>query len=119
MLTFHLDRGLRELGVAPGSAIVIYAETRAEWIMSAFGAFAQSITVSTLYTNLGDDAIIHGLNETGVSLVVTSHELLPKFRKMLDHCPAVSTIVVMEDQLFPTTPLGTRRGSRSFPSSLR
>ena len=55
--TKHFARGLRELGVAPHTAIVIYAETRAEWIMSAFGAFAQSITVSTLYTNLGDDAI--------------------------------------------------------------
>ena len=83
--------------------------------MSAFGAFAQSITVSTLYTNLGDDAIIHGLNETGVSLVVTSHELLPKFRKMLDHCPAVSTIVVMEDQLFPTDTTGYKEGVKIIP----
>ena len=108
-------RGLRELGVAPNSAIVIYAETRAEWIMSAFGAFAESITVSTLYTNLGDEAVIHGLNETGVNLVVTSHELLPKFRKMLDHCPAVKTIMVMEDQLFPTDTTGYKEGVKIIP----
>ena len=44
----------------------------------------------------------HGLNETEVSLVVTSHELLPKFRTMLAHCPALRTIVVMEDQIFPS-----------------
>merc|ERR1719447_2265331 len=83
--------------------------------MSAFGAFAESITVSTLYTNLGDEAVIHGLNETGVNLVVTSHELLPKFRKMLDHCPAVKTIVVMEDQLFPTDTTGYKEGVKIIP----
>jgi len=114
-ISTQFGRGLRELGVAPNSAIVIYAETRAEWIMSAFGAFAESITVSTLYTNLGDEAVIHGLNETGVNLVVTSHELLPKFRKMLDHCPAVKTIVVMEDQLFPTDTTGYKEGVKIIP----
>jgi len=111
----QFGKGLRELGVTPNSSIVVYAETRAEWIMSAFGAFSQSITVSTLYTNLGDDAIIHGLNETGVSLVVTSHELLPKFRTMLAHCPAVTTIVVMEDQLFPTDTTGFKEGVTIIP----
>lgn len=108
-------RGLRELGISPETSIVIYAETRAEWIMSAFGAFSQSITVSTLYTNLGDEAIIHGLNETEVSLVVTSHELLPKFRTMLAHCPAVTTLVVLEDQLFPTDITGYKEGVNIIP----
>ena len=99
----------------PNEAIVVYAETRAEWIMSAMGAFSQSITVSTLYTNLGDDAIIHGLNETEVAVVVTSHELLPKFKKMLAHCPKVTTLVVMEDQLYPTDTTGYKEGVRVVP----
>jgi len=111
----QFGRGLRELGVTPHTSIVIYAETRAEWIMSAFGAFSQSITVSTLYTNLGDEAIIHGLNETGVSLVVTSHELLPKFRSMLAHCPNIKTLVVMEDQLFPTDMTGYQQDAKIVP----
>jgi len=108
-------KGLRELGQQPSEAIVIYAETRAEWIMSAFGAFSQSIVVSTLYTNLGDDAIVHGLNETEVSLVVTSHELLPKFKTMLAQCPKIKTIVVMEDQIFPTDISGFKPGVQIIP----
>ena len=43
----------------------------------------QNIGVATVYTNLGDDAVVHALNETGTEIVVTSHELLPRFRKML------------------------------------
>ena len=94
----------------PEDSIVLYAETRAEWIMAAFGAFSQSLVVATMYTNLGDEAIIHGLNETGVTLVVTSHDLLPKFQTFLAHCPKINTIVVMEDQLFPTETSGYKSG---------
>ena len=40
-ISTHFGRGLRELGQQPHTPIAIYAETRAEWIMSAFGAFSQ------------------------------------------------------------------------------
>lgn len=63
-------KGLRALGQLPRTPIAIYAETRAEWIMAAQGAFSQSLYVATLYTNLGDEAIVHGLNETEVRQVV-------------------------------------------------
>jgi len=114
-ISYNFGKGLRELGQEPGQPIAIYAETRAEWIMSAQGAFSQSIIVSTLYTNLGDDAIMHGLNETEVSLVVTSHELLPKFRAMLPHCPNIKTLVVMEDQLFSSDTSGFKEGVKIIP----
>ena len=59
-----------------------------------------------MYTNLGDDAVVHALNETGVSIVITSHELLPRFKKMLNRLPNISTIVYMEDQLQKTAVVG-------------
>jgi len=90
--------GLRVLGQEPKKPIAIYAETRAEWILAALGAFSQNIIVSTLYTNLGDAAICHGINETEVSVVVTSSTLLPKLKKMLCTCPNVRHIIVIEDQ---------------------
>ena len=66
-ISVNLGKGLRALGQSPLTPIAIYAETRAEWIMSAFGAFSQSICLATLYTNLGDEAIVHGINDTEVS----------------------------------------------------
>ena len=68
--------------------------------------FFQNIHVCTVYTNLGDDAVVHALNETGVSIVITSHELLPRFKKMLNRLPNISTIVYMEDQLQKTAVVG-------------
>jgi len=98
-------RGLRLLGQEPGTSIAIYAETRAEWMMSCLGAFSQNIHVCTVYTNLGDDAVVHALKETEVTTIVTSHELLPRFKQMLSSLPNIRTIVYLEDQLqkTPTT----------------
>ena len=39
---------------------------RAEWLLSVNGAFKQGFPVVTIYTNLGEDAVIHGLEETEV-----------------------------------------------------
>ena len=36
--------------------------------------------VVTLYATLGDEAIIYGINETEVTHVITSGDLLPKFK---------------------------------------
>ena len=44
----------------------------------------------SVYTNLGEDAVVHALNETGVRVVVTSHELLPKFRLV---CVTFRTVI--------------------------
>merc|ERR1712038_2205778 len=99
-------RGLRLLGQEPGTSIAIYAETRAEWMMSCLGAFSQNIHVCTVYTNLGDDAVVHALNETEVNVVITSHELLPRFKQMLNNLPNIQTIVYMEDQLQKTPTSG-------------
>ena len=60
---------------------------------------SQNIIVSTLYTNLGDAAICDGINTTEVSVVITSSSLLSKLRNMLDKCPYVKHIIVIEDQL--------------------
>ena len=73
--------GLRELGLKQFENVVIFAETRAEWLISAIGCMKQNMPIVTLYASLGDDALIHGINETDVSCVVTSQQLLEKFKR--------------------------------------
>ncbi|KAL0895202.1 hypothetical protein ABMA27_013641 [Loxostege sticticalis] len=104
--------GLRELGCRPRQNIVMFAETRAEWMVAAHGCFKQSIPVVTIYATLGDEAIAHGINETEVSTVITTHDLLPKFRKILAKTPKVDTIIFMEDQLQKTNRDGFKEGIR-------
>lgn len=45
-----------------------------------------SCVVVTLYSTLGDEAVTHGINECEVSFVVTSFELLPKFKVVFYDC---------------------------------
>lgn len=73
------------------------------------------ISVVTIYATLGDDAIAHGINETEVTTVITSHDLLPKFMKILEMTPRVNTIIYMEDQLKTTTKDGFKEGVRIIP----
>ncbi|XP_019759462.2 long-chain-fatty-acid--CoA ligase 4 isoform X4 [Dendroctonus ponderosae] len=99
MLATNFGKGLRELGCKPGENVVIFAETRAEWMIAAHGLFRENIPLVTIYATLGDEAIAHGINETDVTTVVTSFELMPKFKKVLALTPKVKTLIYMEDQL--------------------
>lgn len=61
---------------------------------------------------MGDEAIAHGINETEVTTLITSHDLLPKFKKILAMCPKVHTIIYMRDQLKQTDTTGFKEGVR-------
>lgn len=51
-----------------------------------------------------------GINETEATVVITSHELLPKFKTLLAKLSNVRTIVYMEDQLQETKTDGFKEG---------
>ncbi|KAH8386859.1 hypothetical protein KR093_003075 [Drosophila rubida] len=95
----HFGRGLREVGVKPRQNIVIFAETRAEWLIAAHGCFKQSMPIVTVYATLGDDGVTHCILETEATTVITSHELLPKLMSLMPNCPKVRTVIYMENQL--------------------
>lgn len=59
-LAEYFGRGLRELGHEERQKVVIFAETRAEWMIAAHGCFRQNFPVVTIYATLGDDGVIHG-----------------------------------------------------------
>jgi len=105
----NFGRGLRVLGMRPNNNLCLYADTRAEWLIAAQASFQQSLPVVTIYTNLGEAGVIHGLSETQAEVVITSHELLPKFRSILaQRKDNVKTIVYMENPIKRTDVTGFR-----------
>ncbi|XP_043470608.1 long-chain-fatty-acid--CoA ligase 3 isoform X1 [Leptopilina heterotoma] len=114
-LASSFSRGLRVLGLTAKKNIVIFAETRAEWMIAAHACFKQNLSVVTIYATLGDDAIAHGVNETEVDTVITSHELLPKVKRILPRLAEVKNIIYMEDQLKPTDTSDFKEGVRLIP----
>nr|XP_045613680.1 long-chain-fatty-acid--CoA ligase 4-like isoform X1 [Procambarus clarkii] len=105
----NFGKGLRAVGHHAKDNIIIFAETRREWLISAMGCFKQNITLCTLYATLGDDAVIHGINETEATHIITSHDLLPKFKVLLSRCPKVTRITYFRDQLKPTLVTGYKK----------
>lgn len=105
-LMVSFSRGLKEYGLTARKNIVIFAETREEWMIAAYGCFKQNLVVVTIYATLGEEAIAHGINETEVDTVITSHDLLPKFKQLLKMVHNVKTIIYMEDQLKATNTSG-------------
>lgn len=94
----NFGRGLREIGIKPGSNIAIYADTRADWLLAMRGCFQHSMTMVTLYTNLGIEAVKHGINLTSATVVITSQELLPKLGQLLHELPNIQLVVVFEEK---------------------
>lgn len=56
-----------------------------------------------------------GINETEATIVITSHELMPKFKSLLSKLPKVQTLIYMEDQLSQTETDGFKEGVRILP----
>jgi long-chain acyl-CoA synthetase len=49
----HMSNGLLKLGIKSNDNIVIFSETRPEWLMSAFACFKIKVPIVTLYATLG------------------------------------------------------------------
>lgn len=70
--------------------------------VSAFAAFKNNITIVTLYTNLGNDGIIHAINETKVGAIMCSFDTWPKVKSVIGECPSIKKIFLMENQVRET-----------------
>ncbi|RWS26349.1 Long-chain-fatty-acid--CoA ligase 3-like protein [Leptotrombidium deliense] len=89
-------RGLMSVGVKHKATVVMYAETRLEWFLTAQAVFRLGGTITTLYTNLGIDGIIHALNETESTHMVTTADFLTKMKQIVPKTPALKRIIYVE-----------------------
>jgi len=101
----YIGRGLHMLGLRPRDKLVMYCDTKAEWMVTAMGCFKFNYTLVTIYTNLGADGVAYGVNQTQAQYICTSQELLPKLIGILDRLPHVHTIIVIEEPWKGDVPL--------------
>merc|ERR1719357_1981284 len=91
----NFGRGMRELGINAKDNVVLFAETRAEWLIAANGCMKQNFTLVTLYATLGEDALIHGINETEDSSIImyTSGSTGPPKGVLMSHRNLMSAML--------------------------
>lgn len=91
--------GLAALGQQPKCSIAIFCETRAEWMITAQACFRRNFPLVTFYATLGEEAIAFGLNETGVTHLVTSVELLEtKLKSVLPQIPKLKHVIYVDQK---------------------
>ncbi|XP_059276678.1 long chain acyl-CoA synthetase 8-like [Lycium ferocissimum] len=89
--------GLVNLGHDVETRAAIFSETRAEWIIAFQGCFRQNIAVVTIYASLGDDALIHSLNETQASTLICDAKQLEKLAAIGSNLKTISNVIYFED----------------------
>ena len=71
------SRGLAELGLEKRCNVSIYEETRWEWLATIYGIWMQDMVASTVYANLGEDALFYALRETECAAIVCNGKSVP------------------------------------------
>ncbi|XP_054708359.1 fatty acid CoA ligase Acsl3-like [Uloborus diversus] len=99
----RIGKGLLSLGIKSKTPVVLLAETRVEWIITAQACFRINVPVVTLYATLGEEGLLHGILETEVTHIVTSSELFSKLKNVLPRAPAITHVVYMEGTTPPQT----------------
>lgn len=92
----HIREGLLVAGVKQGSLVVIFSETRMEWHLVAQALFQIGAVIVTLYATLGDDGVVHGINECETTHVITSSELVPKLQRLQQKIKLLKCIIYFE-----------------------
>ncbi|KAF8414278.1 hypothetical protein HHK36_002279 [Tetracentron sinense] len=89
--------GLVKLGHVKDSRAAIFSETRAEWLLAFQGCFRQNITIVTIYASLGEDALIHSLNETQVSTLICDFKQLKKLAALSSSLETIKHVIYFEE----------------------
>ncbi|KAK8546723.1 hypothetical protein V6N12_027493 [Hibiscus sabdariffa] len=93
----HFASGLVNFGHNVDTRVAIFSETRAEWQIAFQGCLRQNITVVTMYASLGEDALIHSLNETQVSTLICESKQLKKLAAIRTSLKTITNIIYFED----------------------
>lgn len=86
-------RGFLLEGVKAGDKVMIYADTRAEWQISSQALIRLGATVATMYSTLGIDGIVHSVNETAVTHIVTQQDKIDKLLRLKARLPNLKKII--------------------------
>ena len=94
----NVSNGFLNVDLKSDMNVVLFAETRAEWLLSAFACFRIKVPVVTLYATLGLEALAFGINQTKSKYLFTSSEQLSKILTILDKIQNVTHVVVFTDK---------------------
>lgn len=100
---------LRQVGLVPAvdkatldamttpCSVAIFENTSYEWMVSAIGAFSQSIVVTTIYATLGMDAVVTAVQDGVISAMVCNKKDVTKVMAKSKEMTSLKTIIYTND----------------------
>uniref|UniRef100_T1JTE5 long-chain-fatty-acid--CoA ligase n=2 Tax=Tetranychus urticae TaxID=32264 RepID=T1JTE5_TETUR len=93
------SRGILSLDLAQsGDRVVIFSETRMEWLISFHALLRLNCPVVTLYANLGSDGIVHVLNQTEATVAIVSSEVINKLTELRGELKYLRHLILLESK---------------------
>lgn len=78
-------------------SLAIFENTCSEWMISALGAFSQSVVVTTIYATLGMDAVISAIQDGVISAIVCNKKDVAKLVSRSADMKTLKTIIYTSD----------------------
>jgi len=78
-------------------SLAIFENTCSEWMISALGAFSQSIVVTTIYATLGMDAVVSAVQDGVISAIVCNKKDVTKLLSKSGDMATLKTIIYTND----------------------
>lgn len=102
----RIGAGFRKLGLGRGDRVAIFADTRYEWVLAAFGLFAIGASAVPIYGSNTPAEIAYILANSGARAIVIDHDAadtkhkqqgrLTRVRQIRDEVPALEHIVLFD-----------------------
>ncbi|KAJ1962115.1 long-chain fatty acid-CoA ligase [Dipsacomyces acuminosporus] len=97
-ITRELGAGFIQLGLKDSSRVAIYAPTCRQWTLCALACYSQSMQVVTAYDTLGDEGLLHAMNQSKSKLIFLKADQLPTLLRISDRVETVEHVVYYQDQ---------------------
>ncbi|RUP48038.1 hypothetical protein BC936DRAFT_145048 [Jimgerdemannia flammicorona] len=126
-ITHEVGAGLRKFGLGTEDKLEIFASTSCEWMLMAhgtyrpyddlngrhsqthilipltrftltsLGCFTQALTIVTAYDTLGEEGLLHSMQETEAKAIFTNAELLATVGKVASKCTSLCHVIYTGD----------------------
>ena len=91
--------GLWSLGVRKGNMVSLLSENRLEWLYADMGSLGLGACIIPVYPTLPSDDIEYIVNNSGTKVIVPENKnQLKKVLEIVDNCPSLEKIIVMEEE---------------------
>ncbi|KAI8318435.1 acetyl-CoA synthetase-like protein [Martensiomyces pterosporus] len=97
-ITRNVGAGLVQLGLGADSRVVIYAPTSREWTLCALSCYSQSMQVVTAYDTLGEEGLVHAMNQSKAAAIFLKADQLPMLERIASKVETVRYVVYYQDQ---------------------